>query len=210
MNSISSFLTVPTLAKELVQNTVEQTMKSTIGETSPAVSLGNTAIAGLLGNRTSNSSQKCGEGVLERALSVVEEFLNIVSQLIQVFTGQSANPQSSVTGGQGASLTQNSPTSGEISNDFLWKPKSEKDGKLAILLPAEMTGQVEGVRVLSPDGQAILARGKYANIGNGGREHYRFTKPGSSFPPGSHVEILLKDDTRKTITIMQPNQRTVE
>ena len=84
---------------------------------------------------------------------------------------------------------------------FLWKPKSEKDGKLAILLPKQYTGKVASVQVLGPDGQQKLAQGRPSGVGNENREHFRFNSPGEAFPDGSIVLVTLKDGSTREVAI---------
>lgn len=93
------------------------------------------------------------------------------------------------------------------STGFLWKPESDKDKKLAILLPPGLSGQVAEVVILSPDGKRTLQRGRYSGVGNGGREHYRFSKAGDKFPDGSIVVIKLKDGTTKHMVIKETSAR---
>ena len=114
-------------------------------------------------------------------------------------TAQPAAPHSS---GNGASSGPEMPNP-----TFLWKPSSDSDGNLVILLPAGMTGQVADLEVLSPDGKTVLAKGKYTGAGNGMREHYRFGKPGASFPPGSIVKVTMSNGTQKEIKIPNPGSR---
>ncbi len=90
---------------------------------------------------------------------------------------------------------------------FLWKPESDKNQKLAILLPPNLAGKVAEVIVLSPDGKLTLQRGKYSGVGNGAREHYRFSKAGSEFPDGSIDVIKLKDGTTKHMVIKETSAR---
>ena len=90
---------------------------------------------------------------------------------------------------------------------FLWKPESDKNQKLAILLPPNLAGKVAEVIVLSPDGKLTLQRGKYSGVGNGAREHYRFSKAGSEFPDGSIVVIKLKNGTTKHMVIKETSAR---
>jgi hypothetical protein len=83
---------------------------------------------------------------------------------------------------------------------FLWKPSSDSDGNLVILLPAGMTGQVAELEVMSPDGKTVLAKGKYTGAGNGMREHYRFGKPGASFHQ-AQLQVTMTNGTQKEIKI---------
>jgi hypothetical protein len=103
-------------------------------------------------------------------------------------------------GDKGPSVGVNAP------QGFLWKPVSDSDGNLAILLPPGMTGQVASVSVLSPNGQ-VLAQGRSGGVGNGDREHFRFDRPGGAFPPGSIVQITMKDGSQQQVVIEQPNVR---
>lgn len=90
---------------------------------------------------------------------------------------------------------------------FLWKPKSEKDGKLAILLPKQYTGKVASVEVIGPDGQKKLAEGKSSGVGNGEREHFRFNAPGEAFPDGSIVLVTLRDGSKREVEIKNTSAR---
>lgn len=99
-------------------------------------------------------------------------------------------------------------TLAKSNGEFLWKPKSDKDGKLAILLPKSLTGDVMEVQVMSANGTKVLAQGKPSGVGNGDREHFRFTKAGNEFPDGSLVVITLKDGSQRTVTIKETSDRT--
>jgi len=90
---------------------------------------------------------------------------------------------------------------------FLWKPTSDKNGDLVVLLPKKLTGKVQEVRVLSPDGKKTLGKGKYSGVGNGDREHFRFSKPGSGYPDGAIVYIKLEDGTTRHLTIKDTSKR---
>lgn len=91
---------------------------------------------------------------------------------------------------------------------FLWKPVSDKNGDLAVLLPKQYTGKVKQVRILSPDGNKVLAKGKYSGVGNGDREHYRFNKPGSAYPDGAIVLIEMESGAIRHFNIKDTAKRT--
>ena len=93
-----------------------------------------------------------------------------------------------------------SVSSSSAPDNFLWKPESESDGNLVILLPQTFTGNVEGVSVYGPDGQQ-LEEGRASGVANGGREHFRFSKPGGSYPAGTQVVVTLSDGTIQRIEI---------
>ena len=90
---------------------------------------------------------------------------------------------------------------------FLWKPVSDKNGDLVVLLPKKFTGKVQEVRVLSADGKKTLGKGKYSGVGNGDREHFRFSKPGSEYPDRSLVYIKLEDGTTRHLRINDTSRR---
>lgn len=91
---------------------------------------------------------------------------------------------------------------------FLWKPESDKNGKLAILLPKQYTGTIKRVRILNPQGTKVLATGKFSGVGNGNREHFRFTKPGNGFPDGAIVLIEMENGTSRHVKIKDTAKRT--
>jgi hypothetical protein len=93
------------------------------------------------------------------------------------------------------------------SGQFLWKPASDKDGKLAILLPSRLTGKVKSVTILSADKSKILAKGKYSGVGNGDREHFRFSKAGSGYPDNAIVLITMKDGKTYNVKVKETSDR---
>jgi hypothetical protein len=93
------------------------------------------------------------------------------------------------------------------SGEFLWKPVSEKDGKLAILLPKSLTGKVKDVMILSPDKKTILQKGRFSGVGNGDRSHYRFAKAGSEYPDGAVVLVRLNNGESRYIAIKETSSR---
>jgi len=108
-------------------------------------------------------------------------------------------------GSSGGASTPKGPSIGiDAPSGFLWKPFSDSTGLLAILLPPSYTGDALAVDVLSPDGRDILENGRYTGNGNGGREHFRFNKPGGSYPPGSQVQVTRCDGTVERFTIPSP------
>mgnify|MGYP003351543819 FL=1 len=76
-----------------------------------------------------------------------------------------------------------------------------------MLFRSHLTGKVKAVCILSPDGSRTLQSGKYAGNGNGGREHFRFSKPGGEFPDGSIVLIKLEDGSRRYMKIRETSAR---
>lgn len=93
------------------------------------------------------------------------------------------------------------------SGQFLWKPVSDKDGKLAVLLPSRLTGKIKSVAILSPDKTKILAKGKYSGVSNGDREHFRFSKAGGAYPDNAIVMITLKDGKTYNVKVKETSDR---
>lgn len=91
-------------------------------------------------------------------------------------------------------------------NGFLWKPVSESDEKLVVLLPAEMTDQVLQV-VLKDSNDETVEEGRSTGVHNGGREHFRFDKPGGGYPNDVTVEVTLSDGSVQTYKIPNPSER---
>lgn len=107
-----------------------------------------------------------------------------------VVSGSSTTPQGSFVDGGGG---------------FLFKPISDSDGKLAILAPEKLTGLVEKT-ILMADGKEIES-GRYSGNGNGGREHFRFSRPGGGYPKELTVAMILKNGEEVTYKISDPSQR---
>jgi len=77
---------------------------------------------------------------------------------------------------------------------IIWKPVSEGDGKLVVLLPA--TSGVETVSIVTTDGTLVEA-GRYINRHHNNRPTYRFNKPGRGYPSPC---VLKVGSTGYTIT----------
>lgn len=89
---------------------------------------------------------------------------------------------------------------------FLWKPRSDSDGKLAVLLPPAYTGLARRMILQGPDG-TTLAEGRDGGVGNGDRQHYRFPRPGDAYPAGTRVVVELADGQEVSWTIRRPASR---
>ncbi|HMO18156.1 MAG TPA: hypothetical protein PKA63_11240 [Oligoflexia bacterium] len=96
-------------------------------------------------------------------------------------------------------------------NGFLWKPVSENNGRLVVLLPANLTGKVRSAAIYSslpPSPENLIEDGKFSgDHQNGGRSHFRFSKPGGSYPNGSYVVAQLKDGSYTSFQIGNSSSR---
>ena len=89
---------------------------------------------------------------------------------------------------------------------FLWKPVSSSDGKLVVLAPASLTGRIHRCNVLRPNGSHIVG-GRYTGVHNGGREHFRYPRPGRDYPANAILELVLKNGSRRHYVIPRPGER---
>ena len=87
----------------------------------------------------------------------------------------------------------------------MWKPVSEDDGNLVILLPPNLTGNVAGVVVSR--GGSVIAPGRATGVHNGGREHFRFPSPGAAYGSGLTVIARLKSGGTKSWSVPSGAQR---
>ena len=88
------------------------------------------------------------------------------------------------------------PAPGEVNpadyrGGFLWKPVADSGGKLVVLLPARATGHTAKDTALWHDNKR-LEGGAWGGIGNGDREHYRYSKQGSAYPAGVEVRATVR------------------
>lgn len=88
-------------------------------------------------------------------------------------------------GGGGGGSRGGEPIYG-VDAGFLWKPTSDSNGNLVVLLPSGTRAGSATIR--DPNGN-VIGNGRYSGVANGGREHYRFDTPGASFPPNSSVSF---------------------
>lgn len=93
-----------------------------------------------------------------------------------------------------------------IGGGFLFKPISEGDGNLAVLLPTHMSGDVSRVTIRDSMGQT-LDKGRDLGDYDDGRPLFRFGSPGSGYPENITVSVLLNDGTEQNYTIPHPAQR---
>lgn len=95
-------------------------------------------------------------------------------------------------------------------NEFLWKPQSDSDGRLVVLLPSQYTGQVVSAGIYSsvpPTKANRIEEGRYAGDANGGRAHFRFSKSGGSYPDGVYVVAKLNDGRTVSFPIKETSER---
>lgn len=114
-------------------------------------------------------------------------------------------PSNSISGGGSSSHTDSS-SGPSVARDgaggFLWKPVSEADGKLVVLLPTDLKGAIDKVEIhseLPPSPDSLLEKGRFTgDTHNGGRPHFRFDQPGEAY--GDNVHLVVFRDDGSTVT----------
>lgn len=118
---------------------------------------------------------------------------------------QASSPSSSSSNSSSSSSHSSSSSSGATvsggSAGFLWKPVSESNGNLVILLPSNLRPYVRH----DSQGCCIFQGGSKVECGrfhtdthNGNRPHFFFSKPGANFGTNLQVVATMKaGDQRK-------------
>jgi hypothetical protein len=88
-------------------------------------------------------------------------------------------------GGDGGGGVQIQPTIDGEFVGFLWKPRSESNGNLVVLLPTQLRGQVATASLHTTDSASqdtLVEIGRFAgDTHNGNRPHFRFNESGSHY-----------------------------
>ena len=92
-------------------------------------------------------------------------------------------------------------------NNFLFKPISENEGTLAVLMPSDLVHQVDSLVIKDAEGN-VIEEGHSTGYGdNGEREKFAFSKPGGSYSSNLTVEARLSNGAVKTWLIPNPSLR---
>jgi len=148
-------------------------------------------------DRGSASDPTIAVAAVEEALLKLEMFVESLKNGDE-FKSRSldlSSTGSASASGHSSSSIQSS--SSGTKSGFLWKPVSESDNKLVVLLPQALRGLIDKVEIhssLPPSEGTRIAEGRFAgDTMNGNRPHFRFDKPGSSYGQDVHV-VAYKDD----------------
>lgn len=79
---------------------------------------------------------------------------------------------------------------------FIWKPVSEGDGKLVVLLPSSYRKQVADCYIADKNGKLIESGRFTGDTHNGARPHYRFSMRGSGYGNDIYVVAELRSGQR--------------
>ena len=110
------------------------------------------------------------------------------------------------------SISANSSSgSSNHGNGFLWKPVSESNGNLVVLFPPNLTGTISSAGIYSslpPSNENLIEQGDFSGDShNGGRAHFRFSKPGGFYPDGVYVIAQLANGETATFEIENSSHR---
>ena len=95
----------------------------------------------------------------------------------------SAAPKSTSSSSSSSGNSSSSSGSGSgPSGGFVWKPVSESNGKLAVILPASYVN-VTSIRISGARSESASR----SAIANGGRPHFRFSMPGAAY--GKNITV---------------------
>ncbi len=141
------------------------------------------------------------------AVAAMEQALLLSKAMIKKFDdGSEKAPARSIAEASNGKAMHVGHTSEGGSAGFLFKPVSDSDGKLAVLLPSRLAGLVKGVALVGPNGE-ILEKGRFTGNGNGGRDHFRFSKSGGRYPDGVRVQVTMSNDEVMNYLIRETSQR---
>ncbi len=121
-------------------------------------------------------------------------------------------PSNTIGGTSSVSASGGSVNAAGLSTTgFLWKPVSESDGKLVVLLPPSFTGHVQSAAIYSdlpPSAGTFIEEGRFSgDRHNGGRAHFRFDNSGRNYPDNSYLVAKLSDGTKVPFQIGNSSSR---
>lgn len=101
-------------------------------------------------------------------------------------------------------------TAADGAGGFLWKPVSDSDGKVAVILPARFVKKFDEVAIVTPTGGVEQLR--FTTFANGDRQHWRGSKPGGKYPSGSRVSAkdFLADDVNECVWVIKKTSERVD
>jgi len=140
------------------------------------------------------------------AVAMIELALESSTNMLTAFdSGEKDAGTMSLSFQQDSSVTGASSNT-SIGGGFLFKPISESDGNLVVLLPSSMSGDVAEVTICDSSGQ-VLDKGSGLGDYDDGRPLFRFSSPGAEYPENITVSVLMNDGEVRDYSIPTPAQR---
>lgn len=159
------------------------------------------------------------EVALKQARGVIENLASDASALtLKSLANAKANGKPKITSATVASAGgTSSVVSGTFSpngiafdgpDGFLFKPVTNNEGKLAVLLGQNLTGNISSVKIKDSLNN-VLEEGKLqtAGIKETGREKWNFSKQGGNYPKDIAVEVTLSSGEVQRFKIPDPSKR---
>lgn len=109
-----------------------------------------------------------------------------------------------------AQATASSPStnSGGSDKGLIWKPISESNGNVAVVLQPYLEGQANSVMIQDSSGKTIETV-RLTSVDDIGRSIFRLKQPGGRYPDNLTVQVALKNGERLSYQIPEPANRTV-
>lgn len=117
----------------------------------------------------------------------------------------SAVPAAGAAGGSTGAVD---PSDGD--GGFLWKPASEQDGHLLVMLPESLAGQIQSVdlyKSVPADDSSRIASGAEKISGGDTRPTFNFDKPGADYGKDIYLVVHKIDGSDLTYLIADGSQR---
>lgn len=141
------------------------------------------------------------------AVSLLDLAIQSAQEAIDLYDSGTEDAGSLALGNTTATTSTSSQTGTFNGGDgFLYKPVSESNGNLAILLPSSYEGSVESLDLIDANGEIVETGDSYGTYDDG-RPLFRFNEPGSSYPDGITVSLNLTDGTTKEYYIPDSSDR---
>lgn len=118
---------------------------------------------------------------------------------------QNENGQQSSNPSQGSGSNPICQSVQSFGDGTLSKPISDSDGNLVFLFSKRFTEKF--IKVTLIDGSGFTEEGRFSGFGNGGRQHYRFSKPGAEYVAPLRIiaeslngecEFIVEDPSQRT------------
>lgn len=93
---------------------------------------------------------------------------------------------------------------------FLWKPNSDSNGRLVVIWPAQYTGRIGSCTIHSgypTSSKNRIETGVFSSVGNGGRAHFRFSRPGGAYGANVYASATINDGSKVTYFVANTGSR---
>ena len=197
-NPVSSLANVFSLAQKLGNNK---------GDSSLLQKLSNAIVNCFKGLGDNKTFEKAAKGLLSafvKAGIISQEDADKIQE--QLFPDSSSSETKTSSTGTAKAHSVGGYSGAGGAGGFLWKPISDSNGNLVVLMPSEISSEVDSVVIKDKNGN-VLETGKFSAIANGGRAHFRFSKPGSAYGQSVTVEAKLKNGRVCTFQVNDTSKR---